>query len=143
VLVLCWYFWFSSCLCPATLKFNIYGNLLFFQKKRLQQEEAEKKKKQMTLTKFIDQYIKDVKDGTHTTLAHGRTFVQGSRFSLTNSLGHFKEFMKDTVMYLDGIAIYDIMKVTGHKSVTTLEKYIRADKLEVAQKLVLQYDYFK
>lgn len=48
-----------------------------------------------------------------------------------------------TLMYLDGIAIYDIMKVTGHKSVTTLEKYIRADKLEVAQKLVLQYDYFK
>ena len=35
----------------------------------------------------------------------------------------------------------DIM--TGHKSVTALEKYIRADKLEVAQKLVLQYDYFK
>ena len=48
-----------------------------------------------------------------------------------------------TLMYLDGIAIYDIMKVTGHKSVTTLEKYIRADKLEVAQKLVLKYDYFK
>ena len=48
-----------------------------------------------------------------------------------------------TLMYLDGIAIYDIMKVTGHKSVTTLEKYIRVDKLEVAQKLVLQYDYFK
>ena len=48
-----------------------------------------------------------------------------------------------TLMYLDGIPIYDIMKVTGHKSVTTLEKYIRADKLEVAQKLVLQYDYFK
>lgn len=48
-----------------------------------------------------------------------------------------------TLMYLDGIAIYDIMKVTGHKSVSTLEKYIRADKLEVAQKLVLQYDYFK
>ena len=44
---------------------------------------------------------------------------------------------------MDGIAIYDIMKITGHKSVTTLEKYIRADKLEVAQKLVLQYDYFK
>ncbi len=48
-----------------------------------------------------------------------------------------------TLMYLDGIPIYDIMKVTGHKSVTTLEKYIRADKLEVAQKLVLHYDYFK
>lgn len=46
-------------------------------------------------------------------------------------------------MYLDGIPIYDIMKVTGHRSVATLEKYIRADKLEVAQKLVLKYDYFK
>lgn len=48
-----------------------------------------------------------------------------------------------TLMYLDGIPIYDIMKVTGHRSVATLEKYIRADKLEVAQKLVLKYDYFK
>ena len=27
--------------------------------------------------------------------------------------------------------------------VTTLEKYIRADKLEVAQKLAARYDYFK
>ncbi len=71
------------------------------EKKRLQQEEAEKKKKQMTLTKFIDQYIKDVKDGKRTTLAHGRTFVQGSRFSLTNSLGHFKEFMADTGVTYD------------------------------------------
>ena len=36
------------------------------------------------------------------------------------------------------------MKVTGHKSVTTLEKYIRADKLEVAQKLARKnYRYFK
>lgn len=63
--------------------------------------EAKKKKEKMTLTKFIDQYIQDVKDGTRTTLAHGRTFVQGSRFSLTNSLGHFKEFMKDTGITYD------------------------------------------
>lgn len=49
-----------------------------------------------------------------------------------------------TLMYLDGMPIYDIMKVTGHKSVTTLEKYIRADKLEVAQKLARKnYQYFK
>lgn len=48
-----------------------------------------------------------------------------------------------TLMYLAGIPIYDIMKVTGHKSVTTLEKYIRADKLEVAQKLARTYDYFE
>lgn len=48
-----------------------------------------------------------------------------------------------TLMYLAGIPIYDIMKVTGHRSVATLEKYIRADKLEVAQNLAAKYDYFK
>ncbi|MCQ2068429.1 MAG: site-specific integrase [Bacteroidaceae bacterium] len=48
-----------------------------------------------------------------------------------------------TLMYLAGIPIYDIMKVTGHRSVATLEKYIRADKLEVAQKLARTYDYFE
>lgn len=31
--------------------------------------EAKKRKNKMTLTKFIDQYIQDVKDGTRTTLA--------------------------------------------------------------------------
>ena len=36
-------------------------------------------------------------------------------------------------MYLAGIPIYDIMRVTGHKSINTLEKYIRADKLGVAR----------
>ena len=71
------------------------------EKKRLAKEEAEKRKKQMTLVKFIDQYIEDVKEGKRTTLAHGRTFVQGSRFSLANSLGHFKEFMKDTGVEYD------------------------------------------
>ena len=71
------------------------------EKKRLQKEEAEKRKKQMTLTKFIDQYIQDVKEGKRTTLAHGRTFVRGSRFSLANSLGHFKEFMADTGVTYD------------------------------------------
>ena len=48
-----------------------------------------------------------------------------------------------TLMYLAGIPIYDIMKVTGHRSVATLEKYIRADKLDVARNLVLRYSYFK
>ncbi len=71
------------------------------EKKRLAKEEAENRKKQMTLIKFIDQYIQDVKDGTRTTLAHGRTFVKGSRFSLANSLGHFKDFMKDTGVEYD------------------------------------------
>jgi len=48
-----------------------------------------------------------------------------------------------TLMYLSGIPIYDIMKVTGHKSVSTLEKYIRADKLDVARNLATRYSYFQ
>ena len=71
------------------------------EKKRLDQEEAEKRKKQMTLVKFIDQYIEDVKEGKRTTLAHGRTFARGSRFNLANSLGHFKDFMADTGVTYD------------------------------------------
>ena len=71
------------------------------EQKRLELEEAEKRKKQMTLVKFIDQYVEDVKLGKRTTLAHGRTFVKGSRFSLANSLGHFKEFMADTGVTYD------------------------------------------
>ena len=70
-------------------------------KKKLEQEEAEKQKNKMTLVKFIDQYVEDVKEGKRTTLAHGRTFVKGSRFSLANSLGHFKDFMKDTGVTYD------------------------------------------
>ena len=71
------------------------------EKRKLEREEAKRKKEQMTLLKFIDQYVQEVKDGKRTTLAHGRTFVKGSRFSLANSLGHFKDFMKDTGVTYD------------------------------------------
>ena len=37
-------------------------------------------------------------------------------------------------MYLAGIDIYDIMKVTGHSSPKMLKKYIKADSLEVVEK---------
>ena len=47
-----------------------------------------------------------------------------------------------TLMYLAGIDIYDIMKVTGHSSPKMLKKYIKADSLEVAEKLSDKYDYF-
>lgn len=48
-----------------------------------------------------------------------------------------------TLMYLAGIDIYDIMKVTGHASPKMLKKYIKADSLEVAEKLSDKYDYFQ
>jgi cupin superfamily acireductone dioxygenase involved in methionine salvage len=48
-----------------------------------------------------------------------------------------------TLMYLAGIDLYDIMKVTGHTTPTMLKKYIKADSLEVVEKLADKNDYFK
>ena len=48
-----------------------------------------------------------------------------------------------TLMYLSGMDFYDIMKITGHSTVQNLKKYIKADELEVLEKLVDKYDYFK
>jgi hypothetical protein len=45
-------------------------------------------------------------------------------------------------MYLAGMDVYDIMKVTGHSSPVMLKKYIRADQLDVVTKLTDKYDYF-
>ena len=36
----------------------------------------------------------------------------------------------------------DIMKVTGHASPEILKKYIKADSLDVAEKVSDKYDYF-
>ena len=47
-----------------------------------------------------------------------------------------------TLMYLSGMDIYDIMKITGHKSPEILKKYIKADELEVVDKILDKYDYF-
>lgn len=47
-----------------------------------------------------------------------------------------------TLMYLAGIDIYDIMKITGHSTPAMLKRYIRADELEVAEKIIRKYDYF-
>lgn len=47
-----------------------------------------------------------------------------------------------TLMYLEGMDFMDIMKITGHSSPNTLKIYIRADELEVAEKLLEKYDYF-
>lgn len=48
-----------------------------------------------------------------------------------------------TLMYLAGVDIYDIMKITGHASPAMLKKYIKADSLEVATKISAKYDYFR
>ncbi len=45
-------------------------------------------------------------------------------------------------MYLAGIDLYDIMKVTGHTTPAILKKYIKANNLEVVEKLSDKYGYF-
>lgn len=47
-----------------------------------------------------------------------------------------------TLMYLAGMDIYDIMKITGHTSPQVLKKYIRADELQVVDKIKGKYTYF-
>ena len=47
-----------------------------------------------------------------------------------------------TLMYLAGIELFDIMKVTGHTTPDMLKRYIKADQLDVVQKLTDKYDYF-
>lgn len=47
-----------------------------------------------------------------------------------------------TLMYLYGMDLFDIMKITGHATPQTLKRYIKADELEVVDKIVDKYDYF-
>ncbi len=47
-----------------------------------------------------------------------------------------------TLMYLAGMDIYDIMKITGHSTPVMLKKYIKADELEVVDKITDKYNYF-
>ncbi len=46
-----------------------------------------------------------------------------------------------TLMYLSGMDLYDICKITGHTSIKMLRKYIKADELDVVSKII-NYDYF-
>lgn len=46
-------------------------------------------------------------------------------------------------MYLSGMDIYDIMKITGHSSPSTLKRYIKADKVVFIEKVMDKYSYFK
>ena len=98
------------------------------EEKRLQMEEAEKQKKQMTLTKFIDLYVKDIKEGNKTTLQYGRTYAPGSRLGTANALEHFKDFMKDTGVTYDFQDV-DIECYTKYKA-WLMSQDISSDKNE-------------
>ena len=48
-----------------------------------------------------------------------------------------------TLMYNEGVDLYDIMKITGHSSLDTLKMYIKATGGEVACRIANKYEYFK
>jgi integrase len=76
-----------------------------------------------------------------TTKGGVRKRVRYEKWQLVHS--HTARRTGATLMYLAGVDLYDIMRVTGHSSPLMLKKYIKADTLEVVEKLSEKYDYFK
>lgn len=97
----------------------------------------------------INRYIKEVADAAGLTeLVEIETTKGGTpkkekieKYKLIHT--HTARRTGATLMYLAGVDIYDIMKVTGHTSPAMLKKYIKADSLKVVEKLTDKYDYFK
>lgn len=62
------------------------------------------------------------------------------RYKLVSS--HTARRTGATLMYLEGVDLYDIMKVTGHTNLDSLKKYVRATGAGVVHRIA-RYDYFK
>ena len=96
----------------------------------------------------LNRYIKDVAklagltDPVNIVKTNGgkENIVPTPKYQLVHS--HTARRTGATLMYLSGMDVYDICKITGHTSPTMLRKYIKADRLEVVEKLVGKYDYF-
>lgn len=96
----------------------------------------------------INRYIKEISEKAGLTeLVEIETTKGGTpkkekieKYKLVHS--HTARRTGATLMYLAGVDLYDIMKVTGHASPKMLKKYIKADSLEVVEKLTDKYEYF-
>ena len=96
----------------------------------------------------INRYIKDVakKAGIcqlveiETTKGGTPTKTRVEKYQLIHT--HTARRTGATLMYLSGMDIYDIMKITGHSSPAMLKKYIKADQLQVVEKIMSKYSYF-
>ena len=96
----------------------------------------------------INRYIKEIaeKAGLTETIEIKETkggtpkLVKYQKYELIHT--HTARRTGATLMYLSGMDIYDIMKITGHTSPSMLKKYIKADQLEVVDKIVAKYNYF-
>ena len=97
----------------------------------------------------INRYIKEIAEKAGLTeLVEIETTKGGTpkkekieKYKLVHS--HTARRTGATLMYLAGVDLYDIMKVTGHASPKMLKKYIKADTLEVVEKLTDKYEYFR
>lgn len=83
----------------------------------------------------IDEMIEMVE-----TKGGNKTTVKYEKYKLIHS--HTARRTGATLMYLAGMDVYDIMKITGHSSPNMLKKYIKADQLEVVDKIIDKYNYF-
>ena len=97
----------------------------------------------------INRYIKDIAKAAGLTelvnivKTNGGTTheVPTPKYQLIHT--HTSRRTGATLMYLAGMDVYDIIKITGHTNPTMLRKYIKADELEVVEKIKDKYDYFK
>ena len=100
------------------------------------------------LDQYINKYIKEIGEMAgltelveiEETKGGSKTEVKYPKFKLIHS--HTARRTGATLMYLAGMDIYDIMKITGHSSPMMLKKYIKADQLEVVDKIIDKYTYF-
>ena len=77
---------------------------------------------------------------TESTKGGKKAIEEHQKWELVHS--HTARRTGATLMYLAGMDIYDIMKITGHSTPIMLKKYIKADELEVVDKITDKYDYF-
>lgn len=102
-------------------------------KDQAEREEAERllseKENKMTLAKYIDMYIEQVKSGARQT-EQGRNYAPSTIKSIVIAMNQWKAFPQSVHKVYD----YDIMKITGHTSPAMLRKYIKAENLTVVEK---------
>jgi len=97
----------------------------------------------------INSYIKEIAkiagltDKVTVTATKGgkKTKSYIEKYNLVHS--HTARRTGATLMYMAGLDIYDIMKITGHTSIDTLKKYIRANDGDSAYRIAAKYEYFK
>lgn len=94
----------------------------------------------MTLNKYIAMYCDQIATGARQT-EKGSNFAPSTVKTVKLALDQFTKFQKETKRQYDFDDIN--MKVTGHASPKMLKKYIKADSLEVVEKLTDKYEYFR